>query len=39
MSDKWLESVLDYGGEDWHIDLIQKEIAYRKEKCIKIEES
>ena len=39
MNDEWLESVLDYGGEDWHIDLIRKEIAYRKEKGIKIEES
>lgn len=31
MNDDWLEAVLDYGGADWHLDLIKKEIQYRKE--------
>jgi hypothetical protein len=31
MEDDHLESVLDYGGPDWHIDLIKKEIQFRKE--------
>jgi hypothetical protein len=30
MDDDYLEAVLDYGGADWHIDLIKKEIEYRK---------
>jgi hypothetical protein len=30
MDDDYLEAVLDYGGADWHIDLIKKEILYRK---------
>lgn len=38
MSDDWLEAVLDYGGPDWHIDLIRKEIEYRKENNITIKE-
>jgi hypothetical protein len=29
MDDDYLEAVLDYGGVDWHLDLIRKEIAYR----------
>jgi hypothetical protein len=31
MNDDWLEAVLDYGGADWHLDLIKKEIQYRKD--------
>jgi len=30
MDDEYLEAVLDYGGADWHLDLIKKEIEYRK---------
>ena len=30
MDDDYLEAVLGYGGADWHIDLIKKEIEYRK---------
>ena len=30
MSDDYLEAVLDYGGADWHLELIRKEIEYRK---------
>jgi hypothetical protein len=30
MEDDHLEAVLDYGGADWHLDLIRKEIEYRK---------
>lgn len=29
MSDEHLESVLAYGGQKWHLDLIRKEIEYR----------
>jgi hypothetical protein len=29
MDDDHLEAVLDYGGADWHLDLIRKEIDYR----------
>lgn len=32
MEDDHLEAVLDYGGADWHMDLIRKEIEYRKFK-------
>lgn len=32
MEDDHLEAVLDYGGPDWHLDLIRKEIEYRKSK-------
>lgn len=32
MDDDYLEAVVDYGGADWHIDLIKKEIEYRKNK-------
>jgi len=38
MNDDWLEAVLDYGGADWHIDLIRKEIEYRKDNNITIKE-
>ena len=31
MEDDHLEAVLDYGGAEWHINLIRKEIQYRKE--------
>jgi hypothetical protein len=30
MDDDYLEEILDYGGADWHIELIKKEIKYRK---------
>ena len=30
MTDEHLEGVLDYGGADWHLELIRKEIEYRK---------
>jgi len=30
MNDEWLEAVLEYGGASWHLDLIRKEIQYRK---------
>jgi len=30
MNDDWLEAVLDYGGSPWHLDIIRKEIEYRK---------
>ncbi len=33
MDDDHLEAVLDYGGADWHMDLIRKEIEYRKGGC------
>lgn len=29
MDNDYLEAVLDYGGADWHLDIIRKEIAYR----------
>jgi hypothetical protein len=29
MDDDHLEAILDYGGADWHLDLIRKEIEYR----------
>ncbi len=32
MDDDHLEACLDYGGPDWHMELIRKEIAYRKFK-------
>ena len=30
MDDDYLQAVLDYGGAEWHLDLIRKEIKYRK---------
>lgn len=30
MTDDHLEAVLDYGGVDWHLELIRKEIEWRK---------
>jgi len=30
MEDDHLEACLDYGGPDWHMELIRKEIEYRK---------
>lgn len=30
MNDEWLQAVLDYGGAEWHLNLIRKEIEYRK---------
>lgn len=32
MDDDYLEAVLDYGGADWHLALIKKEILYRFDK-------
>lgn len=32
MDDDYLEAIVEYGGADWHIDLIKKEIEYRKTK-------
>lgn len=32
MNDDWLNAVLDYGGSPWHLDIIRKEIEYRKIK-------
>lgn len=29
IDDDYLQAIVDYGGPDWHIDLIKKEIAYR----------
>jgi hypothetical protein len=30
MNDDYLKAVVDYGGDNWHIELINKEIEYRK---------
>jgi hypothetical protein len=30
MDDDYLQAVLAYGGDDWHLELINKEIKYRK---------
>ncbi len=30
MDDDYLEAVLDYGGPEWHINIIKKEIEYRR---------
>ena len=30
MDDDYLQSVLEYGGAGWHIDIIRKEIKYRE---------
>jgi hypothetical protein len=32
MTDGHLEAVLDYGGADWHLELIRKEIEWRKQQ-------
>lgn len=32
MNDDYLQAVLDYGGADWHLDLIKKEIKYREDE-------
>jgi hypothetical protein len=32
IDDDYLQAILDYGGADWHLDLIRKEIEYRKHK-------
>ena len=32
MDDDYLEAVLDYGGAEWHLDLIRKEIKYREDE-------
>jgi len=38
MNDDWLNAVLEYGGAEWHQNLIKKEIEYRKEHNIVIPE-
>ena len=38
INDNWLEAILDYGGAAWHMDLIKKEVQYRKDNNIKIPE-
>ena len=30
MDDDYLKAVLEYGGDDWHLELMDKEIKYRK---------
>jgi hypothetical protein len=30
MDDDYLEAVFDYGGAEWHLDLIRREIKYRQ---------
>jgi hypothetical protein len=32
MDDDYLQAVLDYGGAEWHLNLIRKEIEYRRNK-------
>ena len=32
MDDDYLKAVLDYGGAEWHLDLIRKEIKYREDE-------
>ncbi len=32
MDDDYLQAVLDYGDADWHINIIRKEIEYRRNK-------
>lgn len=32
MDDDYLQAVLDYGGPEWHINIIKKEIEYRRNK-------
>ena len=29
MNDEWLQAVLDYGGAEWHLNIIRNEIEYR----------
>lgn len=31
MDEDWLYAILDYGGPEWHINLIKKEIDYRND--------
>ena len=31
MDDDYLKAVLNYGGAEWHLDLIRKEIKYRED--------
>ena len=32
MNDGWLQAVLEYGGPEWHLNIIRNEIKYRKNK-------
>jgi hypothetical protein len=31
IDDDYLQAILDYGGPEWHLDLIRKEIKYRED--------
>lgn len=32
MDDDYLQAVVDYGGAEWHLNIIKKEIEYRRNK-------
>jgi hypothetical protein len=32
INDEWLNAIVDYGGPEWHINLIKKEIKYREDE-------
>lgn len=34
MDDDYLQAVLDYGGPEWHLELIKKEIEWRQSKQV-----
>jgi hypothetical protein len=34
IDDDYLQAILEYGGADWHLDLIRKEIKYREDERI-----
>ena len=34
LTDDHLEAILDYGGSPWHLELIRKEIDYRKNNMV-----
>jgi hypothetical protein len=38
MTDEHLKSVLAYGGDEWHLKLIDKELQYRHENNISIKD-
>jgi hypothetical protein len=31
IDDDYLQAILEYGGAEWHLDLIRKEIKYRED--------
>lgn len=39
MTDQHLEAVIEYGGAGWHLELISKELQYRREHGISISET